>query len=150
MALNDTTTITVICAPFYAVSPSIQPEEDTYIATEFQVQEVTCTALGVPPPTITFMMGGVVLDGLGNDSTGGDLNERVRLQNQSESLLTSERLFAVNRTLEIVSPVGSDTGSYTCLASFEVLNTTLTATATFDIIVQGIGKVFILSYSPQP
>ena len=116
------------------MSPSIQSEQDIYVAIEFQLQEVTCSATGVPPPTITFMRRDVVLDGNSNSS---DINDRVNLQDPTQPVLNGDRLYVVNRTLQIVSPTGDDTGIFTCLASFEVLNQTLTASDFFNFVVQG-------------
>ena len=119
------------------MSPSIQSEQDTYLALEFQQQEVTCSATGVPPPTITFMGRDVVLNGVGNSTSGSsDINDRVNLQQPTQPILNDDRLYVVNRTLQIVSPIGNDTGAFTCVASFEVLNQTLTASAVFNLVVQ--------------
>ena len=119
---------------FYVVSPSIQPEQALYVTIEFQLQEVTCSATGVPPPTITFMRSDVVVSGNSNSS---DINDRVDLQDPTQPVLNGDRLYVVNRTLQIVSPIGNDTGVFICLASFEVLNQTLTAIDSFYFIVQG-------------
>ena len=107
-----------------------------YFAIEFQLQEVTCNATGVPPPTITFMRGDVLLDGMGNSTGSNDINARVNLQDQTQPVLNDERVYVVYRTLEIVSPIMSDNGLYSCQASFEVLNQTLNSSILFDIFVQ--------------
>ena len=73
---------------------------------------------------------------MGNISTTGNLSERVNLRQQTEPLLNSDGLYMVTRTLEIVYPVGRDTGNYTCTASIEVLNQTLSDSVTFDVVVQ--------------
>ena len=70
---------------------------------------------------------------MGNISTTGNLSERVNLRQQTEN---SDGLYMVTRTLEIVYPVGQDTGNYTCTASIEVLNQTLSDSVTFDVVVQ--------------
>lgn len=121
---------------FHAVSPSVGSERPVYFAIEFQLQEVTCNATGVPPPTITFMRGDVLLDGMGNSTGSNDINARVNLQDQTEPVLNDERVYVVYRTLEIVSPIMSDNGLYSCQASFEVLNQTLNSSTLFDIFVQ--------------
>lgn len=121
---------------FHAVSPSVEPGQPVYFAIEFQLQEVTCNATGVPPPTITFMRGDVLLDGMGNSTDSDDINARVSLQDQTQPVLNDERVYVVYRTLEIVSTIMSDSGLYSCEASFEVLNQTLTDSTLFDIFVQ--------------
>ena len=78
----------------------------------------------------------VILDREGNISTSGNLSERVNLRQQMDPLLNSDGLYMVTRTLEILYPVGEDTGSYTCTASVEVLNQTLSDSVMFDVIVQ--------------
>ena len=81
----------------------------------------------------------MVLDRMGNMTSGGDLDlsDRVNLREQSQPVFNSDRLYVVNRTLEILYPVGNDTGQYDCTASTEVLNVTLSSETTFDIIVEG-------------
>ena len=120
----------------YTVTPSITTAQPLYLAVEFQIQELTCSATGVPAPTISFMRDGVILDRVGNVSTTGNLSERVNLRQQTEPLLNSDGLYMVTRTLEIVYPVGQDTGNYTCTATVEVLNQTLSDSVTFDVVVQ--------------
>ena len=118
------------------VTPSVVAAQRLYLAIEFQVQELTCSATGVPAPTIFFARGDVILDGMGNISTTGNLSERVNLRQQTEPLLNNDGLYMVTRTLEIVYPVGQDTGNYACTASIEVLNQTLSDSVTFDVVVQ--------------
>ena len=73
---------------------------------------------------------------MGNISTTGNLGERVNLRQQTEPLLNNDGLYMVTRTVEIVYPVGQDTGNYACTASIEVLNQTLSDSVTFDVVVQ--------------
>ena len=115
---------------FSAVSPSVRPQKALNLAIEFQPQELTCSARGVPPPTITFTRDGLLLD-------EGALNGRVTLQDAQSVLDDSTRVYTVNRTMEITSPLSNDTGTYTCVASFEVLNQTFSASANFSVIIQG-------------
>ena len=107
-----------------------------YLAIEFQVQELTCSATGVPGPSISFMRDGVILDRMGNMTSGGNLSERVNLLQPSRPILTRDGLYMVTRTLEILYPVGLDTGNYTCTASITVLNRTLSSVAQFHVVVQ--------------
>ena len=119
------------------MAPSVEPEQRSYLAIEYVPQELTCSAMGVPSPTISFLINGVVLDRVGNSSnTSGDISERVNLREQSQPILNDDLLYTVTRTLVILYPIGDDTDHYNCVASFEVLNQTLTAEATFDLVVQ--------------
>ena len=120
------------------VAPSVQPAQVLYFAIEYTAQELSCSATGVPAPTISFMRGGVILDRVGNSTTAtsGDISERVNLREQSQPILSEELLYTVNRTLEVLYPIGNDTGRYSCSASVEVLNQTLTDEDIFILIVQ--------------
>lgn len=92
------------------------------------------------------MRDGVILDRMGSISTSGNLSERVNLRQQTEPVLNSDGLYMVSRTLEIVYPVGQDTGNYACTASIEVLNQTLSDSVTFDLIVQS-KQIMVSCYS---
>ena len=120
------------------MSPLVEPERPLYFAIEFQPQELTCSAMGVPAPAITFSRDGMVLG-------DGSLDGRVSLRDTVSILNDTTRVYEVNRTLEILSPVGSDTGLYACQASIEVLNLTLTDNVTFTLIVQGMIHIDLFS-----
>ena len=121
------------------VAPSVRATQSQYLAIEFEVQELTCEATGVPAPTITFMRNGVLLDGMGNISfTDGNLTDRVNLRQQTQPTLNSNGSYSVTRTLEMLYPIGQDTGNYTCIATVSIaeLNQTLSDEDTFNVIVQ--------------
>ena len=130
------------------MAPSVEPEQRLYLAIEYVPQELACSAMGVPSPTISFLINGVVLDRVGNSSnTSGDISERVNLREQSQPILNDDDLlYTVTRTLVILYPIGDDTDHYNCTASFEVLNQTLIAEVTFDLVVQSkIYRLLLLS-----
>lgn len=131
------------------MTPSVESSQDRFLAIENETATLTCTATGVPAPTIGFMINGIVLDRMGSASPGADLRDRVNLQEQSESTLSDDRLYMVTRTLEIFNPVGRDTGNYTCTANVtieELLNITFSDQYTFELIVQSeLGLIFFKS-----
>ena len=116
----------------------MEAAQPLYIAIEFQVQVLTCIATGVPAPTISFVREGVILDRMGNTSFDGSISERVNLGQQTQPTLNRDGLYMVNRTLQILYPVGQDTGNFTCTASVTIaeLNETLTDEDTLEVIVQ--------------
>ena len=118
------------------VTPTIRAKQSQYLAIEFEVQEVTCEATGVPAPTITFTRIGVFLDRMGN--IDANLTERINLQQQTQPILNSDGLYSVTRTLEMLYPIGQDTGNYICIASVSIaeLNQTLSDKDAFNVIVQ--------------
>ena len=121
------------------VTPSIRAAQSQYLAIEFEVQELTCEATGVPAPTITFMRNGVILDRMGNTSfTDGNLTDRVNLRQQTQPTLNSDGSYSVTRTLEMLYPIEQDTGNYTCIANVSIadLSHTLSDEDTFTVIVQ--------------
>ena len=130
-----------ICKPYpllTIVTPSVEAAQPLYIAIEFQVQVLTCIATGVPAPTISFMREGIILDRMGNTSFDSSISERVNLGQQTQPTLNRDGLYMVNRTLQILYPVGQDTGNFACTASVTIaeLNETLTDEDTFVVIVQ--------------
>ena len=120
------------------VTPSVKAAQSIHLAIEFEVEELKCEATGVPAPTITFVRNGVLLDRMGNISFIGNLTDRIALRQQTQPTLNSDGLYSVTRTLEMLYPIGQDTGNYTCIASINIaeLNQTLSDKDTFNVIVQ--------------
>ena len=118
------------------VTPTIRAEQSQYLAVEFEVQELTCEATGVPAPTITFTRNGVLLDRMGNIDP--NLTERINLRQQTRPILNNDGLYSVNRTLEMLYPIGQDTGNYTCTAAVTIaeLGQVLSDEDTFNVIVE--------------
>ena len=90
----------------------------------------------MPAPTITFTTNGVLPDGKGN--INANLTERINLRQQTQPILNSDGLYSVTRTLEMLYPIGQDTGNYICIASVSIaeLSQALRDEDTFNVIVQ--------------
>ena len=118
------------------VTPTIRAEQSQYLAIEFEVQEVTCEATGVPAPTITFTRNGVLLGRMGK--IDANLTEKINLKQQTWPVLNSNGLYSVKRTLEILYPIRQDAGNYICIASVSIaeLSQSLSDEDTFNVIVQ--------------
>ena len=101
---------------------------------------ITCTASGVPPPTIQFMRGGTVLDRTGNESTiGSTLAERVQLQLATSPVPNSDGTFMVSRSLTIFNLEDGDSGNFTCSIVSDVTEVTIPSDqVTFELLVQGM------------
>ena len=67
-----------------------------------------------------------------------NLTERINLRQQIQPILNSDGLYSVTRTLEMLSPIGQDTGNYICIASVSIaeLSQALSDEDTFYVIVQ--------------
>ena len=101
---------------------------------------ITCTASGVPPPTIQFMRGGTVLDRTGDESTiGSTLAEKVQLQAATSPVPNSDGTFMVSRSLTIFNLEDGDSGNFTCSAVSNVTEVTIPSVqVTFELLVQGM------------
>ena len=101
---------------------------------------ITCTASGVPPPTIQFMRGGTVLDRTGDESTiGSTLAERVQLQLATSPVLNSDGMFMVSRSLTIFNLEDRDSDNFNCSAVSDVTEVTIPSDqVTFELLVQGM------------
>ena len=90
----------------------------------------------MPAPTITFTRNGVLLDRIGNIDP--NLTERINLRQQTRPILNSDGLYSVKRTLEILYPIGQDTGNYACTATVTIaeLGQVLSDEDIFNVIVQ--------------
>ena len=85
------------------------------------------------------MRNGVLLDRMGNTSfTDGNLTDRVNLRQQTQPTLNSDGSYTITRTLEMLYPIGQDTGNYTCIATVSIaeLSQTFSDENTFNVIVQ--------------
>ena len=124
---------------FVPVTPNISdPLEGAVNETEDTV--ITCTASGVPPPTIQFMRDETVLDRTGDESTiGSTLAERVQLQPATSPVLNSDGTFMVSRSLTIFNLEDGDSGNFTCSAVSNVTEVTIPSVqVTFELLVQGM------------
>ena len=96
---------------FIAPFPLDQTVNDTENAT------FTCTAAGIPAPTISFYRGATLLDGAGPEEP----NPRVTLEDPTGSMTyiipeNGEEVLQVSRTLTVSNTMDGDSGNYSCRA----------------------------------
>ena len=133
--------------PFFLppVNPMfIDPMPDDQTVNETESVAFTCTAAGIPAPTITFYMGSTLLDGVGT----AEPNPRVTLGDHSTPISfmdNGEEIMQVNRTLTINNTMDADSGSYECRA-----NTAFTPVEDqvfFELVVQS--KLFLIIWGSK-
>jgi len=111
-----------------------------------------CIATGIPPPTIQWFRGGMLLTPEGMLGNGqslvstGELNSRLTLGEPSQMMIPTPagRIYRVERTLTF-STNGSDTDTYTCMAS-NINAVQPIATQNFTLFVQG--RSWDISWTP--
>ena len=104
------------------------PDGQLYTVNETYPVTFTCSATGIPPPNITWMRNGVVLD--------ESVNSRISLSNPSDAEMVQTahgNIFSVSCSLTISNTMDSDSGTYTCVAS----NAAANVTHDFELVVQG-------------
>ena len=97
------------------VVPSITfsaPEGGVYIVNETFPVTFVCSATGIPPPTILWLRGDLLLDPIMNDT----VNSRFLLSNAIVSMAPRE-VSTVTRMLTLNNAMDSDNGTYTCQAN---------------------------------
>ena len=100
---------------------------------------ITCSARGIPPPSIRFLRGGVELNRTGGESgVGMDLASRVQLGEGLSSVFMNEGTFMVSRMLTIFNVAQEDAGDFTCEASGTIreLGLSLSYSRMFELVVQ--------------
>ena len=117
----------------YSVVPNITLPLDGLVYTVNETNPVTfnCSATGIPPPEITWMRNGVVL----NESA----DSRISLSNLSgpETVPTAGgNISSVSRSLTISNTRDNDSDTYTCVAS-NGNDVTLSVTQNFGLFVNG-------------
>ena len=111
------------------MSPEILfPPDDTftYTVNESSTAIFECSSTGIPPPSILWTRNNKVLD---------EASDSRVSPSQPELFKTDDGFVCiVNRTLNLADTVGSDTGTYTCLA-FNGVDPN--DTQSFELFVQG-------------
>ena len=103
----------------------------TYVVNETAPVIFTCSAIGIPPPEITWTRNGVLLD--------DNVDPRISLSNPSDpQVLPTTRgdIYLVSRNLIISNTRDNDSDTYTCVASNGNARTP-SVTQDFELIVQG-------------
>ena len=146
MILSNVLYLKDLCDLCPLLSPTVIPNitfpvDDgfTYTVNENDPVTFTCSATGIPPPEITWMRNGIVL----NES----VDSRISLSNPSDLETVSTgggNISSVSRSLTISSTRDNDSGTYTCVAS----NAAANVTQDFELVVQG-EKAFACAYIYQ-
>ena len=100
---------------------------------------ISCSARGIPPPSIRFLRRGVELNRTGGEpGIGTDLVSRVQLGQESSSVFMDDSTFMVSRMLTIFNVAEEDAGDFTCEASSTIseLALSLSDNSVFALIVQ--------------
>ena len=116
-----------------AVVPSIlmPPVNFTYTVNETDPVIFMCSATGIPPPEITWMRNGVLLD--------ENVDPCISLSNPSDPEAfptTGGGIYLVSRNLTISNTRHNDSDTYTCVAS-NGNAVTPSVTQNFELVVQG-------------
>ena len=122
-----------------AVVPSILiPSVNfTYVVNETDPVIFMCSATGIPPPEITWMRNGVLLD--------DNVDPRISLSNPSdpEAFPTADgNIYSVSRNLILSNTRDNDSDTYTCAASNGNARTP-SVTRDFELVVQGMCRLLL-------
>ena len=123
-----------------AVVPSIlmPPANFTYVVNESDPVIFMCSATGIPPPEITWMRNGLLLD--------DNEDPRISLGNLSDPEVfptTGGNIYSVSHNLTISNTRDNDSDTYTCVAS-NGNAVTPSMDKEFELIVQGRLKPYSL------
>ena len=127
-----------ICSEFVlclvcAVVPSIltPPVNFIYVVNETDPVIFMCSATGIPPPEITWMRNGVLLD--------ENVDSRISLSHSYDPEafpITGGNIYSVSHNLTISNTRDNDSDTYTCVASNGNARTP-NMTRDFELVVQG-------------
>ena len=111
----------------------------TYVVNETDPVIFVCSATGIPPPEITWMRNGVLLD--------DNADPRISLGNLSDPEVfptTGGNIYFVSRNLTISNTRDNDSDAYTCIVSNGNV-VTPSVEQEFELIVQGRLQPYSLS-----
>ena len=119
----------------YILSPSVIPnitfplDDQVYTVNKTDPVTFTCSATGIPPPEITWMRNGLVVD----ESTEPHIS--LNFSNPETISTADGDIYLVTHTLTISSTRNGDSDNYTCVASN---GNTVTANVAqdFELVVQ--------------
>ena len=98
---------------------------------------ISCSARGIPPPSIRLLRRGVELNRTGGESgVGTDLTSRVQLGEELSSVFMNDGTFMVSRMLTIFNVAEEDAGDFTCEAASTIPELFLSDSSVFELIVQ--------------
>ena len=114
-----------------------------YVVNVTDAVSFECIATGIPPPTVQWFRGGMLLTPEGESGSGqnmvssGEQNSRLMLGEPSQMMIPTPagNIYQVERTLTFDTN-GNDTYTYTCMAS-NVNAVQPIATHNFTLFVQG-------------
>ena len=104
------------------------PDGLVYTVNETDPVTFTCSATGIPPPEITWMRNGAVLD--------GNVDSRISFSDPETVPTGGGNISSVSRSLTVSNTRDNDSDTYTCVASNR--NTvTPNVTQNFRLFVNG-------------
>jgi len=104
----------------------------TYVVNETDPVIFMCSATGIPPPEITWMRNGVLLD--------ENVDPRISLSIPSDPEVfptTGGNIYSSSRNLTISNARDNDSDTYTCITTNENARTP-SVVQDFELIVQGM------------
>ena len=140
----------ITCCLFYTVGAEVEfPVEGQQL--RVNVPEdffMTCSASGLPPPSISFFRGSETLEeGSGMSGMGMDFASRTQLGVETTPVLMNDGTFLVTRSLTLTGAVDEDSGNLTCQATNTIteLSETRMDSVVFELIVQSKNVVMLIS-----
>jgi netrin-G3 ligand len=131
---NSTAIVTVHVTPTI-LSPL---QQTTFYVNESDYISITCSVIGLPPASITWMKDSLLLN---NGVTSPNITLSINSTFNYTELATG-LIYQTNQTLTLLAN-GSDTGSYSCVGTNAVAN----ITTQFNIFVQVLPEVVFLNKS---
>ena len=99
---------------------------------------ISCSARGIPPPSIRFLQGGVELNRTGGESgVGVDLASRVQLGDESSSVFVDDGTSMVSQMVIIFNVADEDAGNFICEVSSMIPELALSPSdsSVFELVV---------------